>query len=59
MREHDGIGGSKFSADLMQGELHLSSRGEAVNAGWGACVEEKVCEVKLTKGEALRPASRR
>lgn len=50
MREHDGIGGSKFSADLMQGELHLSSRGEAVNAGWGACVEEKVCEVKLTKG---------
>jgi hypothetical protein len=33
MRKRDGIGRSKVGADLKQGELHLRSRGEAINVG--------------------------
>ena len=32
MREHLRIGWSKASADVTQGEPHVSSRGEAINA---------------------------
>ena len=46
-REHLRIGWSKVSADVTQGELHVSSRGEAINAGWGACLDEKLCKVRV------------
>src|SRR5271165_4414996 len=47
MREHLRIGWSKVSADVTQGESHVSSRGEAINAGWGACLDEKLCEARV------------
>jgi hypothetical protein len=47
MREDLRIDWSKVSADVMQGEPHVSSRGEAVNAGWGACLDEKLCKARV------------
>src|SRR5712691_304708 len=47
MREHLRIGWSKVSADVTQGEPHVSSRGEAINAGWGACLDEKLCKARV------------
>src|SRR6266496_862773 len=46
MREHLRVGWSKVSADVTQGELHLSSRWEAVNVGRGAGLDEKLCKVR-------------
>ncbi len=41
MSEHLRIGWSQVSADITQGEPHVSSGGEAITAGWGACPDEK------------------
>ena len=47
MRVNVRIGCSEVSADVTQGEPHLSGRGEAINAGWGACLDEKLCKVRV------------
>src|ERR1700676_5394753 len=47
MREHLRIGWSKVSADVTQGEPHVSSRGEAINSGWGACLDKKPGKVRV------------
>src|SRR2546423_13307975 len=41
------MGWSKAGADVPQGELHVGSRGEAISAGWGACLDEELCEVRV------------
>src|ERR1035438_2569480 len=41
VREHLRIGWSKVSADVTQGEPHVSSRGEAINSDRGACLDKK------------------
>src|SRR5580658_9274206 len=41
------ISGSKVSADLTHGKLHLASRGEAVDVGWTACLDQKLCKVRV------------
>jgi hypothetical protein len=42
--EHYAHRSQRLSADLLQGELHLSGRGETVTVGWGACLDEKFCK---------------
>ena len=41
MTEDVRIGWSKVSADVTQGEPHVGSGGEAINAGRGACLDEE------------------
>jgi len=47
MREYLRIGWSKVSADVPQGEPHVGSGREAINAGWGACLDEKLGKVRV------------
>jgi maleylpyruvate isomerase len=46
-QEHLRVGWSKVSADVTQGELHVSSCGEAISAGWGACLDQKLGKVRV------------
>ena len=40
-------GGSKVSADVTQGEPHVGSRGEAIGAGRGACLDQERGQVRV------------
>ena len=53
------IGCSKVSADVTQGELHVSRRSEAINAGWGACLDEKLRKVRVQVGAERSRVSHR
>src|SRR5215469_12577193 len=38
---------SKVGADVTQGQSHVSRRGEAIDAGWGACLDEKLGQARV------------
>jgi hypothetical protein len=38
------------SADVTQGEQHFGSRGEAVKAGWCACLDEEFRKIRAEVG---------